>query len=215
MGIIRGGILGGFRKKAGAVIGSYWRSLDVIKGLPRISNKPPTASQLDQRAKFGLTTNFLSYIKDMIEIGYKALSDLDTPMNVAVSYHVKEAVTGVSPNFVMDYPKVMFSQGKLRLPWTIELATLIVAEIDITWVNSGNDDLFKQATDQLSVMVYNPIKDDFVTAKNVAPRSAGTYTLNLPLEYSGDNVHVYVAFNSVSDPLLVSKSYYLGATVVL
>lgn len=51
MGIIRGGILGGFRNKAGAVIGSYWRTLD-IKGLPCISGKAPTQKQLDQRAKF-------------------------------------------------------------------------------------------------------------------------------------------------------------------
>jgi hypothetical protein len=28
MGIIRGGVLGGFRNKTGAVVGSYWRTLD-------------------------------------------------------------------------------------------------------------------------------------------------------------------------------------------
>jgi len=215
MGIIRGGILGGFRKKAGAVIGSYWRSLDVIKGLPRISNKPPTLAQLDQRARFGLVTSFLSYIKDLIEIGYKALSDVDTPMNVAVSYHLKEAVSGVSPNFVMDYTKVKFSDGKLRMPWDFEFTALIASEIDLTWVNSGNDDLFKAATDRLTVLVYNPAKDDFVRAKNVAARSLETYTLHLPAEYSGDTVHIYVAFNSATDQLLVSKSRYLGSAIIL
>jgi len=215
MGIIRGGILGGFRKKAGAVIGSYWRSLDVIKGLPRISGKAATAAQLDQRAKFGLGTNFLSYVKDLIEIGYKVLSDVETPMNVAVSYHIKEAITGVSPNFVMDYPKVMFSQGKLKLPWTIEMETIVPAEIGISWIDSGDDGLFKEATDRLTVMVYNPAKDDFVTVKNVAARSVETYTLHVPIEYSGDNVHVYVSFNSISNPLLVSKSYYVGAIAIL
>ena len=83
MGIIRGRILGGFRKKAGAVIGAYWRSLDVIKGLPRISNKPPTQAQIDQRLKFALVTGFFSYVSDLIDVGYKALSGVETPMNVA------------------------------------------------------------------------------------------------------------------------------------
>jgi len=215
MGIIRNGILGGFRKKAGAVIGSYWRSLDVIKGLPRISNKPPTVAQLDQRARFGLVTSFLSYIKDLIETGYKALSDVDTPMNVAVSYHIKEAITGVSPNFVMDYTKVMFSQGKLRLPWDFNYTALVASEIDINWVDSGNDDLLKDATDTLTVLVYNPVKDDFVRARNIAARSLETYTMHLPAEYSGDTVHIYVAFNSTTDQLLVSKSRYLGTTIIL
>jgi hypothetical protein len=52
MGIIRQGILGGFRKKTGSVVGAYWRKLDVIRGLPRKSSKPPTIAQLNQQLKF-------------------------------------------------------------------------------------------------------------------------------------------------------------------
>jgi hypothetical protein len=215
MGIIRGGILGGFRKKAGAVIGAYWRSLDVIKGLPRISNKPPTEAQLDQRSKFGLVTSFLSNVSDMIDVGYKALSGVQTPMNVAVSYHLRNAVTGTSPNFVMDYPEVKFSQGKVRMPDDIQLATTSVAEIELTWVHSGPDAKLKKAADKLSVVVYNPAKDDFVALPDVALRSAQTYTVILPADYSLDTVHVYISFKDALDKLKVSDSGYVGSTAIL
>ena len=54
MGIIKGGILGGFSNKTGAVIGAYWRTLNVMRGLPRKSSKAATQLQLDQQAKFTL-----------------------------------------------------------------------------------------------------------------------------------------------------------------
>jgi hypothetical protein len=41
MGIIKGGILGGFTNKTGAVIGAYWRTLHTMRGLPRKGGKQP------------------------------------------------------------------------------------------------------------------------------------------------------------------------------
>lgn len=215
MGIIRGGILGGFRNKAGSVIGSYWRRLDIIKGLPRISGKAPTQKQLDQRAKFGLVTGFFSWIGDLVDVGYKALSEIDTPMNVAVSYHLKEAVTGVSPNFTIDYTKVKFSQGKLKMAAGMNVVSATAAELDFTWVGTGTDDKYRRSDDKISILVFHPTLFEFVTVKNVVARSTGAYTLSVPAEFSGDQVHVYVAFNSVFKKEFVSDSKYLGQVVVL
>ncbi|MEJ7556690.1 MAG: DUF6266 family protein [Pedobacter sp.] len=215
MGLIRQGILGGFRNKTGAVIGSYWRTLDVIKGLPRISGKKATQAQLDQRAKFKLVTSYLAWFGDLIEVGYKALSSIDTPMNVAVSFHLKEAIIGASPNFALNYTKVMFSQGKLSLPSSTTATATTVSEIDFTWSNTGADTPRKLATDMLSVLVFHPILSEFVTLHNVAPRSAGAYTVSLPAEYSGEAVHCYIAFNSTERRDFASNSKHVGLVTVL
>ncbi len=215
MGIIRGGILGGFRNKAGSVIGSYWRTLDIIKGLPRISGKAPTQKQSDQRIKFALVTGFCSWFKGLINVGYKSLSEKDTPMNIAVSFHLKEAVIGTSPNFTLNYAKVAFSQGKLRLPWSMAVLSATAAELDFSWVNFGSDDENQDDTDVISIMIFHPGLYEFVTVKNVVARSANAYTMSVPAEFSGDQVHVYAAFSSTKTPELVSNTKYLGLTTVL
>jgi hypothetical protein len=216
MGIIRGGVLGGFRNKTGAVVGSYWRTLDVIKGLPRISGKAPTQAQLDQRAKFRLVTSYFAWIGDLIAVGYKALSNIDTPMNVAVSFHLKEAIIGVAPNFGLDYTKVMFSQGKLELPYNKTATSGVVAEVNFSWSTEVKEkSVFKLGTDMVSILIYNPTRFEFVTLHNVIARSSGSYIMSLPAEFSGDAVHCYIAFNSTSRKNFASESRHLGLVTVL
>jgi len=215
MGIIKWGILGGFRNKTGTVVGSFWRTLDVIRGLPRISGKKATQAQLDQRIKFALVTNYFAWIGDLIAVGYKALSNIDTPMNVAVSYHLKQAVVGVSPNFTLDYTKVMFSQGKLSMPYGISAISTEAAEIELTWTDDGRDNRGKDGTDQLSILVFHPTLFDFVTLHNVVARSAKAYTISLPAEFSGSAVHCYMAFNSIIRKNYASESEHVGLVMVL
>ena len=215
MGIIRGGVLGGFRNKTGAVIGSYWRTLDVIKGLPRISGKKATQTQIDQRAKFKLVTSYFAWIRGLIGVGYKALSSIDTPMNMAVSHHLQTAVIGISPNFTLDYTKVMFSQGKLQLPNSNSATSLAAAEIKFSWDDIYPDDDNKQPSDMLSVLVFHPTLFKFVTLRNVVPRSALSYTMSLPAVFSGSGVHCYIAFNSTTIRDFASESEHLGLVTVL
>lgn len=216
MGIIENGILGGFRNKTGAVIGSYWRSLDIIKGLPRISGKAPTQSQLDQRAKFILVNQFIQSFQTLIDVGYRSFSKRKTPINVAASYLLREAVVGESPNFAIDYSKVMFSQGKLKLPGTFSVVSNSPAALTFEWLNIANEeDKWRDNTDRLSVMVYAPELDDFLIIKNIIQRSAGAYTLSLPIEFSGKPSHIYCSFNSIQHAGLVSNSKYLGVIGIM
>jgi len=62
--------------------------------------------------------------------------------------------------------------------------------------------------------VYNPLKDLFVVANGAATRSALSYDMALPTDFSGDTVQVYMAFVS-ADNKKVSNSYYAGATAIL
>lgn len=215
MGIIRGGVLGGFRNKTGAVVGSYWRTLDVIKGLPRISGKAPTVKQLDQQMKFGLVTKFLSYVSQVIDTGFKSVSSISTPINVAVSYHLKYAITGISPNFAIDYAKVRVSTGKLELPVNIEVATVINAKLDFDWDHLGADDKYMDATDRITLAVYSPMKGRWGKAIGAAARSAMAFQMQLPLDFQGDTVHVYASFHSVKTPDLSSHTKYVGSMVII
>lgn len=186
MGIIRQGILGGFRKKTGSVIGAYWRKLDVIRGLPRVSNKPATQAQTNQRFKFGLVTSFLGRLSNFVDEGFGSENGSSSAMNLAVAYNLENAITGIAPNFVIDYTKLKINRGKLLLPGNIVIDITAPARLDITWLNIGPNDKYKDATDLANVVVYNPVKDTFTSLKGAAARSALGYNMLVPADYSGD-----------------------------
>lgn len=215
MGIIRQGILGGFRNKTGSVVGAYWRNRDVIRGLPRASNKPATQAQADQRFKFGLITAFMARLSSFIDLGWGSGNGSTSPMNNAVAFHLKQAVTGVAPNFTIDYTKLKINSGKLLLANGIAVAITAAARVDFSWLNTVPDGKYKDATDRVNVVVYNPAKDSFVTLQSAAARSALSYNLQVPPDFSGDTVHCYISFSSIIDKKLVSDSYYAGDFLLL
>lgn len=213
MGTQLKGPLGAFRGKIGSIIGSVVKGRNIVTSLHTKSNKEPTQAQLDQRSKFGLVTSFLSYFSDLIEIGFSAQNTIGSPMNAAVAYNLKYAITGISPNFLINFSELSFSRGKLIGPKNIEVEALPEAKLRFTWM--ANDVALKltDPEDQLLILVYNQNKDEVTTAIKVALRSALTYTLQLPADFSDDEVYCYMAFVNIDGR--VSDSVYAGGLTVL
>ena len=215
MGTIKHGILGGFRKKTGTVIGAYWRSLDVIRSLPRSSNKKPTQAQQDQQLKFALVTKYLSRLSGLINVGFNEPGSIATAMNRAVVYHLNAAVTGASPNFSIDPAKVMFSQGNLEEPDEVVATPVAGQKVDIAWTNIGEDEELKDDTDTLTVLAYHPVKAKFYKMVTTVERAELSYSLQLPTHFAGVNADLYIGFRSVKTRNLVSNSMYLGSLAIL
>jgi hypothetical protein len=210
MGLIKQGILGGFRKKTGSVIGAYWRKLDVIRALPRSSGKPATQQQIEQKLKFAVVTSFLSKASGLIDVGFKS-TDTVTPMNKAVAYHLKEAVVGSFPDFTIDMAKFMFSIGSLELPYSTATEVVVGAKIRFEWDRTDEeDDKLIKASDTVTVVVYNADKQTFVKQTAATTRETGFYELQLPQAFVGDNLHLYISF-SAANKKVNSVSQYLGA----
>lgn len=214
MGLIKQGILGGFRKKTGTVVGAFWRRLDVIRALPRSNGKPPTQLQLNQQIKFGLVTSFLSNLSSLIDEGFKNSSSIATPMNLATAYHLKEAITGIEPDFELDLTKLKFSVGRLEMPDQFSVDVVAGGLMRLSWPTAQNDKLI-DGTDVLYVLVYNPIKQKFLKVKTAVTRAELTYEVQLPDNFVGDEVHLYVGFKSVKKKMLHSNSQYLGMSTVI
>jgi hypothetical protein len=210
MGIIKQGILGGFANKTGSVVGAYHRGQDTIRALPRKSNKASSQAQKDQRLKFALVTGILSRVDALIDTGYAlAGSKVTTAMNEAVSYHLLHAVKGVSPNFTFDYAKLRFSSGKQEAApgWDV---SAVGNKVKFSWEYLNQDDSRIDGTDLVSVLIYNPAKDKFVSKRKAVARSVKSYELSIPAEFSLDEVHCYMSFSSVLKKNQVSDTMYLG-----
>ena len=211
MGTQTKGPLGGFSGKTGPLIGVISKGKNIITSL-HTKSKKVTQKQLDQRAKFGLITSLLGYVGDLIDIGFHEHSTDTSPMNAAVSYNLKYAVTGISPDFDINLPMLSFSRGKLTAPRGVDVQPVIGAKITFSWMDTG-ETKFSKPTDPLMIMVYNPSKNEFVTSIAATTRSALSYTLQLPADFTPDEVHCYLSFARADGK--VSDSVYVGAHNVL
>jgi len=212
MGTIKKGILGGFSGKVGQVVGANWRGMDIMRSLPKKFGGEPTATQLEQRQRFGLVMSFLSPLKGILEKTYGRSSGSKSKINLAVSYHIREAITGIVPNLEIDFSKVVISRGELLGPKAAEISVDNDAEIKFNWeANSGtalsNDD------DKPILVVYNPSKKLYVIEESNANRTALEVILQLPAVFSGDLVHCWMGFVS-ADGRESATSIYLGTVTV-
>jgi len=215
MGKFLKGILGGFSGKIGNVIGAVWRGVDYMRSLPRKSSKPATEAQLIPRLKMKVVVGFLRSINDLIKIGYQSYKGKQTPMNAAVAFHIDKAITGVYPNLNINFPKVVFSKGRLLRPSAPGVESVTPAKIKFEWLNNAPaTGSSTAATDMATLLLYNPVKEQFVTAEGVAARSSLTFTLDVPAEWIGDDVHAWMSFVGVNRKE-VSDSVYVGTTAVL
>jgi len=206
MGIQHLGAFGGFQGKAGPLVGHRVNGQNVITGVPYPSTKPPSQPQLDVRSIFRNLIDFTRPINSFLQVGFKHVKK---EKQSAFNYAFKEnydAVAKVFP-FAIDYSKITISKGHLDLPYIPEVSTATSA-VKFEWladVGMGGG----AATDRISVLVYNPMRDTFVGQLQVVPRSALTYTLLLPADFSGDMVACWISAVS-ADGKVVSDSAYLG-----
>jgi hypothetical protein len=213
MGTQLKGPFGGFSGKTGGLIGAISKGRSIITSLHTPSSKAPTKKQIDQRFKFGMVTSLLAYISDLIDIGFQEHKVSESAMNAAVAYNLKYAVTGVSPDFSINLPQLSFSRGKLIGPKSIAAEALAGAKVKFTWTASEDVRKLTNPADLLMIMVYNSEKTEFITGINAASRSALTYTIQLPVDFTGDEVHAYVAFAGIEGK--VSDSIYAGVVSII
>lgn len=212
MGVILKGILGGFSGKVGTVIGSNWRGKDVMRSLPKRSKKLPTENQMKQRLKFGLVTHFLGPLGEVIGLYFGQPHEYKSRMNLAVSYHIKQAIIGTYPEYELDFTKVVLTKGDLPGVVNGEVIALVGGEITYTWDdNTGGT---AEATDKLIIVVYEKTNGFYFVDVDAADRSVGTVTIDLPAYLTGLTVESWLSFVTV-DLKKASNSLFMGGVVVL
>lgn len=217
MGILRSGIFGGFRKKAGPVVGRRGRGKNIITALHHPSTNPPTEAQMDAKDKFGLLTSFLSVISELVNIGFKHYAKNRKPLNVAYSYNYENAFVMEDGHYLLNYPKIMYSRGHIETPNGAHVVlegsspTSLARSVKFSWLPQDQS-IYCQYTDLATFLVYNSAADKAVVVVNAIDRYSLEYTVELPLEFEGDMVHCYMSFASANGKLK-GDSVYVGEVV--
>lgn len=212
MGIITNGILGGFSGTVGTVVGSTWRGIDYMRSRPLYSkDRQFTPAQLDQQLKFGLVTRFTHTMPDLLNLTYKRYADRQTGRNSAVSYLLQHAVTGSSPHFQLDYPKVLISRGPLLGAKDATAAAGPGAAITFTWRNNAGAGRAR-TSDRAIVVAHCPALQQSRYALTDATRSSGTARLDVN-GFKGHTIHTWLGFIAEGGHY-IANSVYSGALVV-
>lgn len=196
MGTIRNGANGGFSGKAGSVIGSRWNDISYIKGLPKISTKPASLKQLDQKARFAAVLKFMGPIKDMLLLGYRGQkSGRTTGFNLGIQHALGNAVTGIYPDYGLDKSKLQISKGTVQPPSSLVVSSAVAGSLDVAWSPQIND-LNAFPEDAMVVLLYNEQQNFFLSYTKVGARSDMGSALEIPADFSGQTVHAYFFYVS-------------------
>lgn len=147
-----------------------------------------------------------------LRTGYKLFTAKQTAFNAAMSQVLTNAITGEAPDVTIDYAKAQVSAGTLS-PAVNGAFTYDNGEITLTWDdNSGSGSA--KATDKSMYVILNPAQSDAVYETSGAARSIKKQVADLPAEWVGDTVQIYLSFIT-EDGKDVANSIYLGNVEVV
>ena len=212
MGTYKPGIFGPFNGTVGHVVAKKWKGKDVVKNSPEKTNKKASLSQVDQRSRFKLVNDFLGPCSGFIAVGYRAVGKKRIPINVALAYHLENAVTGVYPEYELDYAKVKLSLHKAIDP-VIRPELLMESKdvLKVIWEMPRMRSITTKSDDLAYIMCYNSMKRKCLEFQ-VIRRSDLSATLTIPGPYKGDELHCWIFFVS-ADGKFTSDTQYLGSVI--
>ena len=210
MGTLSKGILGGFSGTVGPVVGGTWKGIPYMRSKSSKRSGKFSLQQLEQQIRFSITVHFLQTLTPLVEIGFKNFANGMTAFNSAFSYNVKNAIKGISPDFEVDYAKVLLTRGDLPNA-TAPAATTTGNKVFFTWTdNSGVGEAL--ATDKSILVVYCKALDAGVYTYTGPQRSAASGQLDVS-GFANQTVETWIGFISENSSE-VSNTIYTGKLVI-
>ena len=202
------GIMGGISGKLGPLAGTSWKGINVASSLPVSTNHQPTPTQLIQREKFKTVSNFLNPLKQLLNESFNAQGKQQTGYNIAMSYHLREALLEQDNGFAINYAKSLVAMGPLR---AIEAASLDLpspGQLQLQWDNNSNKAM-AQPTDLLLVVLYNVQTHTCIWQLTGTTRARQQHCMSLPEVAEAQVWHVWAAFMDTTTKI-TSLSEYFG-----
>ena len=211
MGKYQKGILGGFNGTIGTVVGATWKGIDYMKSRNRKSGKARTQAQLEQQARFGLVTRFVSTMGKLLMFTFKDSAVKMTGINSAFAYNYEQGLVGAYPTFSLNYSKVLVSKGQLLNAGNPVATANGNGNLKFDWLdNSGA--AMANADDRCIVVIHCPELNQTIYNTEAALRSAGTASIAVS-NFAGKQVETWVSFAS-ADGSQTATSIYTGSVTV-
>ena len=213
MAIVQNPITGRSKKKFGTAVFSKQFGKNTMRTKPIEVRNPKTQLQKEQRTKFSLMVKLSRMFLGFIRIGFKQAAVSMSQFNLFMKSNIYNVITGVYPNYAIDFTKLVVSKGTLT---GADGATAVAAagrKITLAWNdNTGTGDALD--TDKALQLVLNYEKGAVIQDTTNKTRADLTNELIVPASWVGDTVHVYLSFRDEAG-VRVADSSFLGSVIVL
>ncbi len=211
MGTISKGILGGFSGKVGTVIGGSWKGIQYMRSISARRKKGSTQKQHEQQLKFGLITKFQQPLNSLLMLSFKGYAIRMTGANSALSYNIRNAITGLYPDYAIDYSKVLVSRGDLPNALNPTATLGDGNRVDFAWTNNSGAGKASNR-DKAMLVIYCPDLQQCVYTTGSAERLEEEDSL-IVSGFSGHTVETWIGFFS-ADGRDTATSIYTGKLVI-
>lgn len=201
-----------FSGRLGDLVGCKGPNGFYLRSRPRKSRKPPTAKQLEVRARLALVMRFLKPLKEIIYEGFsnKQLNiGKMSSMNAASSHLLNQGLEGSYPDMAINPAAVRLSRGNLVGLANVQLHPY-PDRIDMTWLATATH-YNGYSDDWVRLVCYNPAERSVVV--NEAIRSEGALTVDVSEEPPGSELLLY-CYVADRDGKQFSTSQFLGTVRV-
>ena len=164
---------------------------------------PKSAKQVSQRTKFSFVIIAMSCLRDLFKVTFQGKGGANHGISLAFRY----AVTGTSPDYSIDYSKLVLTEGGVYVAKTTSAVKTTGTSIKVDWSTTQLQSALP--TDEVSLVFFHDEYQQVILKQNCEQRSAGTLTVDLPTEWANGEIHCWIYF-STEDGSRDSASKYIG-----
>lgn len=208
MGIIKQGILGGFKNKVGSVVGTSWKGIAVMKSLPLSVANPRTASQVSNRNRFKACSEFASQILSPL---IKPLMDRFAGQMSGYNFFCKLNKDCFENASIPDWDNMVISKGRIIKP-TINSFSATGSTGTLTIANPQGD-RYGMPTDKIYVLITEALSNTILFQGETTGTRGNQATTTISITGMSGTAAAYAVFVSYlrADGSEVSDSSYKSA----
>jgi len=194
---------GAISGRHGSAVAATTKTGKSILKVFRAPANPNSDKQQAQRTKFGFVNSELSCMRNLFKTTFRSTNG----MQQGVSLAMKNAVTGDSPEYAIDYSLITLSVGSVNTSLQITANKTTGTKVKLEWDTTVGSE--STENDNVNIVFFNQSAKMSILKLNQAVRSAGNSELELPSVWAGSEIHCWVYF-STPDETLNSASQYVG-----
>ncbi len=210
MGKLYDSLLSGTSGRTGRIVVANVSGNEITRVRPRKRTSQPTPKQLLIQNRMKRCAEFMQSYRGYACRHFASRTGMKSSYNLAMTnlmenFRIDYSMETITP----DYPQIFFSKGNLLAPIPLTLDLISPESLEISWQDNAAGNLDRE-NDNAQILIAAEGENLSLFIENAARRSARTYTANIPVNFQGKTLHIWMAFRS-EDEGLSSNSQYAGS----